>query len=87
MLLFIWSYPAAVDLKVRYLVNFDPELTEIACECRQLEQMGFHIPELTRNLALQMDKYIQCQFKLQRMVDRYHILLDNLNNAEVHLFD
>lgn len=70
-------------MKVRYLVNLDPELREISCEARYLEQMGFHIPELTRNLALQVDKYLQCQFKLQRMVDRYHMLLDNLNNAEV----
>lgn len=73
-------------MKVRYLVNFDPELYEIACECKYLEQLGFHIPEMTRNLALQIDKYIQCRFKLQRMVDRYHMLLDTLNNAEVSAF-
>lgn len=64
-------------------MNFDPELLEIACECRNLEQLGYHIPELTRNLALQLDKYVGAQYKLQMMVDKYHLLLDSLNAAEV----
>ena len=73
------------DLKIRFLVNFDAELLEIACECRHLEQLGYHIPELTRNLALQLDKYLSAQHKLQMMIDRYHLLLDSLNPAEVYL--
>lgn len=64
-------------------MNFHPELMEVASECRQMEQLGFHIPELTRNLALQMDKYLLCQHQLQLTVDKYHTLLDNLNAAEV----
>lgn len=70
---------------MRYLVNFHPELTEIACECWQMEWLGYHIPELTRNLALQMDKYLLCQYQLQVAVDKYHMLLDNLNAAEVSM--
>lgn len=73
----------SLDLKIRFLVNFDSELLEIACECRHLEQLGYHIPELTRNLALQLDKYLSAQYKLQMMIDRYHLLLDSLNPAEV----
>lgn len=70
-------------MKLRFLVNFDPELLEIACESRHLEQLGYHIPELTRNLALQLDKYLSAQYKLQVMVDRYHLLMDSLTLAEV----
>lgn len=71
-------------MKIRFVVNFDPELLEIACESKHLEQLGYHIPELTRNLALQLDKYLGAQYKLQMMVDRYHLLLDSLNVAEVY---
>ena len=79
------SFLSLTDLKIRFLVNFDAELLEIACECRHLEQLGYHIPELTRNLALQLDKYLSAQHKLQMMIDRYHLLLDSLNPAEVYL--
>ncbi|KAF6017221.1 hypothetical protein EB796_024462 [Bugula neritina] len=76
-----------IDMRVRYLVNFDSELLEIACEARSLEHLGYHIPVLTRNLALQIDKYLGAQYKLQLMVDRYHLLLDSLNVAEIKLLD
>ena len=72
-------------MKLRYLVNFEPELVELAYEAKQLEQMGFHIPELTRNLALQLDKYLDARYRLQDMVDRYHKLMDSLDAAEVGL--
>lgn len=64
-------------------MNFNPELLEIACESKHLEQLGYHIPEFTRNLALQLTKYLGAQYKLQIMVDGYHALLDSLDIAEV----
>ena len=37
-----------------YVVNFDPVLAEVMSETKYLEQLGFHVPEIARNVALQV---------------------------------
>ena len=40
--------------EVKYLVDFDPLLSEIISETKYMEQLGFSVPELARNVALQV---------------------------------
>ena len=40
--------------EVKYLVDFDPTLAEIITETKYMEQLGFSVPELSRNVALQV---------------------------------
>merc|ERR1712096_26157 len=44
--------------KVVLAINFAPELVVITNETKYMEQLGFQIPELARNVALQEDKYV-----------------------------
>jgi dynein heavy chain len=44
---------------VRYMMNFAPELKEIISETKYLEQLGYSVPELARNVALQEDKFLR----------------------------
>ena len=37
-----------------YVVNFDSVLAEVMSETKYLEQLGFHVPEIARNVALQV---------------------------------
>ena len=39
---------------VQYVVDFSPKLMEIIMESKYLEQAGYSIPELARNVALQV---------------------------------
>ena len=39
---------------VKYLVDFDPVLAQIITETKYMEQLGFAVPELARNVALQV---------------------------------
>jgi len=39
---------------IKYLVDFDPVLAEIITETKYMEQLGFGVPELARNVALQV---------------------------------
>ena len=39
-------------------MDFDPNLSEIVSETKYLEQLGFSVPELARNVALQVSKRI-----------------------------
>ena len=67
----------------QYVVDFAPELSQIITEAKYLEQAGFSIPELARNVALQEDKYIRNVDGLKRMLAQYHACLKMLNDAEV----
>ena len=39
--------------ETKYVVDFDPILAEIVTETKYMEQLGFSVPELARNVALQ----------------------------------
>lgn len=36
------------------MVDFDPKLAEIIAETKYMEMLGFSVPELARNVALQV---------------------------------
>lgn len=42
-----------------FVINFSPILREIINETKYLEQLGFTVPELARNVALQEDKFLR----------------------------
>ena len=64
-------------------MNFAPELSQIISEAKYLEKLGFQIPDLARNVALQEDKYIAFQDGLTHCLQRYHHALSTLSDAEV----
>uniref|UniRef100_A0A2K5ZED8 Dynein axonemal heavy chain 10 n=1 Tax=Mandrillus leucophaeus TaxID=9568 RepID=A0A2K5ZED8_MANLE len=65
-----------------FAINFSPALREIINETKYLEQLGFTVPELARNVALQEDKFLRYTDGIQRMLDHYHTLIGTLNEAE-----
>uniref|UniRef100_A0A452SER6 Dynein axonemal heavy chain 10 n=1 Tax=Ursus americanus TaxID=9643 RepID=A0A452SER6_URSAM len=70
-----------------FAINFPPALKEIIIETKYLEQLGFSVPELARNVALQEDKFLRHTEGIQRMLDHYHMLIGTLNEAESLLLD
>ncbi|KAG5280454.1 hypothetical protein AALO_G00060150 [Alosa alosa] len=70
---------------IRYVVNFAPELKEIISETKYMEQLGYSVPELARNVSLQEDKFLRYMDGLKSLVNRYHSLMDCLNDAEFYL--
>ena len=44
--------------EVKYVVDFASELSEIVTETKYMEQLGFSIPELARNVALQVCTFL-----------------------------
>ncbi|XP_036382121.1 dynein heavy chain 10, axonemal [Megalops cyprinoides] len=70
---------------VRYKVNFAPELKEIISETKYLEQLGYPVPKLARNVALQEVKFIRYVNGLKNLVNHHHELMDSLNDAEFNL--
>ena len=69
--------------EIKYVVDFDADLAEIITETKYMEQLGFSVPELGRNVALQEEKYIKYNDGLKHMLGRYHAVLASLDNAEV----
>ena len=52
-----WSslfFTSASHPNLQYVADFAPELGMIISETKYLEQLGFQVPELARNVALQV---------------------------------
>lgn len=47
---------------LQYIADFAPELGLIIMETKYLEQLGFQVPELARNVSLQVQYVIKQQF-------------------------
>ena len=54
------------------LVDFHSDLILVIRETRYLDRMGFHIPEIALNVALQDDKYNTWLEGLNVMLDRFY---------------
>ncbi|NXI62875.1 DYH10 protein, partial [Anseranas semipalmata] len=79
--------PVTTEKSIQFMVNFSPRLQEIIIETKYMEQLGFPVPEIARNVALQEDKYLGYTHGLKNMLDRYHKLMGTLNEAETKLLD
>lgn len=47
------------EKSTRFTVNFSPKLREIINETKYMEHLGFPVPEIARNVALQEDKLLR----------------------------
>ncbi|NXU60346.1 DYH10 protein, partial [Horornis vulcanius] len=79
--------PVTTKKSVCFTLNFSPEILEIIIETKYMEQLGLPIPEMARYMALQEDKYLGYTNKLKAMLDRYHKLMEMMNEAETKLLD
>ncbi|XP_039416979.1 dynein heavy chain 10, axonemal isoform X2 [Corvus cornix cornix] len=79
--------PVTTKKSVCFTLNFSPEIQEIIIETKYMEQLGLPVPEMARYVALQEDKYLWYTSKLKAMLDRYHKLMDMMNEAETKLLD
>ncbi|XP_044541337.1 dynein axonemal heavy chain 10 [Gracilinanus agilis] len=70
-----------------FVINFSPALKETINETKYMEQLGFIVPELARNVALQEDKFLRYTEGIRHMLDHYYKLLGTLNEAEAQLLD
>ncbi|XP_053327864.1 dynein axonemal heavy chain 10 [Spea bombifrons] len=72
---------------VRYAVHFAPELQEIITETKNMEQLGFSVGDLARNVALQEDKFLRYTDEMKHVLVSYERLMGLLNEAEIQLLD
>ncbi|NXH96343.1 DYH10 protein, partial [Pachycephala philippinensis] len=79
--------PVTTKKSICFALNFSPEIQEIIIETKYMEQLGLPVPEMARYVALQEDKYLRYTSKLKAMLDRYHKLMDMMNEAETKLLD
>ncbi|NWT78846.1 DYH10 protein, partial [Lanius ludovicianus] len=79
--------PVTTKKSICFTLNFSPEIQEIIIETKYMEQLGLPVPEMARYVALQEDKYLGYTSKLKAMLDRYHKLMDMMNEAETKLLD
>ena len=66
-----------------FSVNVPYELLEVVADAKRLEVLGFALPELARNVALQEDRYRRHSVRLAAMVDRFNAVLACMTEPEV----
>ncbi|NWR08618.1 DYH10 protein, partial [Paradoxornis webbianus] len=79
--------PVTTKKSICFTLNFSPEILEIITEAKYMEQLGLPVPEIARYMALQEDKYLRYTSKLKAMLERYHKLMEMMNEAETKLLD
>ncbi|KAF7665535.1 hypothetical protein LDENG_00140280 [Lucifuga dentata] len=67
---------------IRYIVNFAPEIKEIIQETKNLASLGYSVPALAQNVALQEQNFLRYVYDLNNLVKRYNTLMDSLSDAK-----
>uniref|UniRef100_A0A4W6G9Y8 Dynein axonemal heavy chain 10 n=1 Tax=Lates calcarifer TaxID=8187 RepID=A0A4W6G9Y8_LATCA len=67
---------------VQYLVNFAPEIREIISETKDLVSLGHTVPDIARNVALQEHKFVKYVADLNKLVNCYHSVMDDMSEAK-----
>ena len=75
--------PQGTSRACPFTVNVPYELLEIISDCKHLEVLGFPLPELAINVALQEDRYRRHSVSLTAMVDRLNGVLACMTDPEV----
>jgi dynein heavy chain len=68
-----------------FVVNFSPALSTVVRECRLLDRLGFTVPEVGMNVALQEERLNGYVARLNSMLERYHSTLAGLKPIEANL--
>ena len=71
--------------EVKLVVDFPAALSEIISESKYMEQLGFAVPELARNVALMEEKYLNLVDGLEQMLGRLYGILETLDLTEAQL--
>ena len=74
-----------IDGMEQVYTNFKPELTDTIKETKHLDRMGFKVPEIALNVALQEEKYHNFVESINSMLRSYHGVVDSLDNIEKKL--
>lgn len=80
------TFSPALPPNCEFVVNFSPELSEIIRESCYMEKLGFMVPDLARNVALQEEKFLAYCSDLNHCLNRYHTLLASLQDEVVHMY-
>ncbi|XP_055020703.1 dynein axonemal heavy chain 10 [Boleophthalmus pectinirostris] len=72
---------------IRFSVNFAPEIRQMVAETNDLVCMGYSVPDLARNVALQEGKFIRYVDELQQLVSSFHAVMDGLNDTMFVMLD
>ena len=69
------------------MVDFPAALSNIISESKYMEQLGFAVPELARNVALMEEKYLGLVDGLSQMLGRFYGILETLDLTEAQLME
>ncbi|XP_043285591.1 dynein axonemal heavy chain 10-like [Venturia canescens] len=76
-----------VELQLRFEINFNFDVFEIIQEAELLEQLGFELPEIVRNVGIQKDRLRADIEATKNMIDRYNAIVSKFDEADLQLLN
>ncbi|KAM4590913.1 dynein axonemal heavy chain 10 isoform 1-T1 [Odontesthes bonariensis] len=70
---------------LRYNVNLAPELMEVISETKCLVRLDYVVPDLPQNVALQEDTFLRYVCDLNKLLNRYHSVMDSLSGEHLSM--
>ncbi|KAG7199559.1 hypothetical protein KM043_014170 [Ampulex compressa] len=74
-----------VECQLRFQVNFDREVFEIIREAELMEQLGFELPSILRDVGIQKDRLCADIEATEKMIDQYNGIVDKMDKADIQL--
>jgi len=74
-----------IECQLRFQLNFNWEMFEVIREAELMEQLGFELPMILRDIGVQKNRLRADMYAIEKVVDRYNSMLETLEKADVQL--
>ncbi|XP_076621651.1 dynein heavy chain at 89D [Colletes latitarsis] len=75
----------SIECQLRFEVNFDPKVFEVIHEAELIEQLGFEISPVIKEVAIQRDRLRKDIDVTERMIQQYNEMIDKMDKADIQL--
>ncbi|KAI4497256.1 hypothetical protein M0802_007740 [Mischocyttarus mexicanus] len=74
-----------IECQLRFEINFNWEIFEIIREAELMEQLGFNLPDIIRNVGIQKNRLRKDIEAVEKMINEYNIIIDKLDKSDIQL--
>jgi len=74
-----------IECQLRFHLNFNWEMFDVIREAELMEQLGFELPMILRDIGVQKNRLRADLYAIEKVIDRYNNMLETLEKADVQL--
>jgi len=74
-----------IECQLRFELNFNWEMFNVIREAELMEQLGFELPAILRDIGVQKNRLRADLYAIEKVINRYNNMLETLEKADVQL--